>query len=1371
MSNQLMIRILLVEDNFTDVLLLRETLSGVANVEFALTHVVKLSEALSRIQNEVFDVVLLDLGLPDSSGVDTIMQFHQQAPAIPVLVLTGVDNEDTGIAALQEGAQDYLVKNQLQPALLGRAIRYAIERHRAATALQESELRLAAIVDSPMDAIVIVDDEHHITLFNSAAEQLFGYRETEVIGKSINLLIPERFREAHIEHIRAFGESSNYPIRMDQRREVVGLRADGTEFPIETSIAQFIVTGRKMFTAIVRDITNRKKAQAEILMLNQNLQRRIDEMETLLNVLPIPIGIASDPECRHIRANPAFAELLAISPDANASLSADEAERPKHFKIYQRDRELAPEELPLQIAASQGREIRDFEAKVIRSDGTSVDILGYTSPLFDEHGKARGSVGAFVDITERKRAELLNEGQKQVLEMIASGAPLKATLEALLRFVEASSAGMLCSILLLDAEGKHLYHGAAPSLPQEYTTAIDGIAIGPQVGSCGTAAFQRQAVFVRDIATDPLWKNYKDLALGFGLHACWSTPIFDDQQRLLGTFAMYYHQPALPSASQLQLIEIATHTAAICINKHRTEEAMAKSHEQLRLLIEQAPISIAMFDRDMRYLTTSRRWIEDYGRGYDDLTGRSHYEVNPDLPDEWKAIHQRGLAGEMLRNDDDQWLHSDGTRQWLRWAVLPWRNSRDEIGGIIISAEDITERKRAQLRLATQESISRTLVEAKSLAEAMPRVLKALCESENWDFSAMWRVDKQADWLDCLEVWHQPDFRAPELLELSRKCTFKSGEGLPGIIWQTGKSLYWENLKNAHFYLRSAPAMDAGYYSAFGFPILLGDEVTGVIDCLGHQLPKPDQSLLDMLEVIGKQIGQFIEHRRAEEAIQRFVAYSPTVLYALKIKGDKLVYGWTSDNIFDLTGYTVKETLEPDWWVNHIHPEDKASVLSAQPVPYDLDHQIQEFRFRRKDGSYFWVRDEKRLLRDEQGMPAEIIGCWSDISDRIELEDQLRQSQKMEAVGRLAGGIAHDFNNLLTVIIGYSDLLYSRFSESDINRSLADNIRNAGQRAAVLTRQLLAFSRKQVLEPKVLDLNEIVTNTEKLLKRLIGEDINLKTELSPALSPIKVDPGQIEQVIINLAVNSRDALPQGGQLTIATKNIKIDEKNHHLYPSMPHGNYVQLVLSDNGCGMPPEIKARIFEPFFTTKEVGKGTGLGLATVFGIVKQSEGFIEVDSEIDKGTTFAIYLPAFESPDSGKSTDGELKPSGTGSETILLVEDEESVRQIAKLTLEMRGYLVLEARNARDAIFLRENYSGKIDLLVTDVVMPEMSGRELAERLRMNDPTLNILFMSGYIDDAILRHGISAAHHTFLSKPFSPSALVEKVRHILDEPKKPS
>jgi signal transduction histidine kinase/ActR/RegA family two-component response regulator len=382
-----------------------------------------------------------------------------------------------------------------------------------------------------------------------------------------------------------------------------------------------------------------------------------------------------------------------------------------------------------------------------------------------------------------------------------------------------------------------------------------------------------------------------------------------------------------------------------------------------------------------------------------------------------------------------------------------------------------------------------------------------------------------------------------------------------------------------------------------------------------------------------------------------------------------------------------------------------------------------------------------------------------------ETQGQLEQAQKMDAVGRLAGGVAHDFNNLLTVILGRTDILLHPLKPEDPMRRGIELIQRTAGRAADLTRQLLAFSRKQVLEPVVLDLAAVTTDMKDMLGRLIGEDIALLTNPTPGLGRVKADRGQIEQVIMNLAVNARDAMPQGGRLIVETANIDLDDEYVRRHVGARPGPHVMLAVSDTGTGIPHEIQSQIFEPFFTTKEQGKGTGLGLATVYGIVKQSGGYIEVDSEPGQGTTFRVYLPRLDAEPAPVDRSARPAAAAGGTETILLVEDEEGVRELARDILRASGYTVLEARNGPEALLLCERHQGPLEMLLTDVVMPRMSGRELAERLAPLRPDLSVLYMSGYTDDAVIRHGVLGAGTAFLQKPFTPAALVLRVRETLD------
>ncbi len=470
--------------------------------------------------------------------------------------------------------------------------------------------------------------------------------------------------------------------------------------------------------------------------------------------------------------------------------------------------------------------------------------------------------------------------------------------------------------------------------------------------------------------------------------------------------------------------------------------------------------------------------------------------------------------------------------------------------------------------------------------------------------------------------------------------------------------------------------------------------------------------------------------------------------------GAERLYGYTAE---EMIGRSISVLFAPERYQEYLHILEKVKKherLSAQ-----------ETVRRKKDGSSITVSVDICPIEVRDG---EVVGASKvahDITRMKQLEEQFRQAQKMEAVGQLAGGVAHDFNNLLTVISCCSSILLRDALPGNWRKDMLEEISAAGERAAMLTRQLLAFSRKQVLEPRVLELNGIVTHCEKMLRRLVGEDVVFTTVLKPDLGRVKADPGQVEQVLMNLVVNARDAMPEGGTLTVTTANAVLDHTYCCSHTEAKPGRYIMLAVSDTGCGMDETTKARIFEPFFTTKELGRGTGLGLSMVYGFIKQSGGLICVSSQPGGGTTFTIYLPEVEELASAWEAPIDVDQIPHGHETILLAEDDGAVRAVTHKVLQSCGYRVLEAADGPEATRLAEANPGPIHLLVSDVVMPELGGRRLAAQVMALKPGIKVLYLSGYTPDEVLRHGVLDSEITFLQKPFSPSVLLRKVRDVLD------
>ncbi len=447
-------------------------------------------------------------------------------------------------------------------------------------------------------------------------------------------------------------------------------------------------------------------------------------------------------------------------------------------------------------------------------------------------------------------------------------------------------------------------------------------------------------------------------------------------------------------------------------------------------------------------------------------------------------------------------------------------------------------------------------------------------------------------------------------------------------------------------------------------------------------------------------------------------------------------------------------------------PEERAlGTFQAEIAAATITGRSEDEGFRvRKDGTKIWAHVVTTRLRDEAGEHRGFAKIMRDLSGSRRLEDQLRQAQKMEAIGNLAGGIAHDFNNLLSVILSYATLALDDLKIGDPIRADIDEVRRAAERAADLTRHLLTFSRRQVREVETVDINHVLGGMEKMLRRLLGEDVELALLTSRHLGSVRADPSQIEQIIMNLAVNARDAMPTGGKLSIETANVELDESYADGHLGVTAGPYVLFAITDTGIGMDEETRLHAFEPFFTTKEVGKGTGLGLSTVFGIVKQSCGHLWVYSEVGKGTTFKVYLPRVDPAEEAAAPTPREATEVRGSETILLVEDDDQVRVLARTVLRRQGFNVLEAQNGGEAFLICEQFGARIHLLLTDVVMPRMSGRQVAERLAAQRPEMKVLYMSGYTNDSIIHHGVLDAGIAFLQKPITPDSLLRKVREVL-------
>jgi two-component system, cell cycle sensor histidine kinase and response regulator CckA len=702
----------------------------------------------------------------------------------------------------------------------------------------------------------------------------------------------------------------------------------------------------------------------------------------------------------------------------------------------------------------------------------------------------------------------------------------------------------------------------------------------------------------------------------------------------------------------------------------------------------------------------------------------------------------------------------DGTQFEVFLSAAPVLVSGKRVGAYVVY-RDISDQKRAEALSSALYRIAEKAGAAEEIQHfysSIHAIVGELMDARNLQIVL---YDPLTQWLSFPYFVDEKNPKPPPQ---------RLGRGLTEYVLETGESL----LCTPEIVDRLVKRGEIEFtgprsFAWLGVPLKRGNRPFGVLAVQSYSSNiRYGEREKEILTFVSQQLARAVEHTANEEALRRsesryrsLVQSAVYGIYRSSLEGKFLD---VNPALIAMLGYFSAEevlALDPQCDI-FVDPDEQAKLMGPLQQGARLDNM--EVRWKRKDGSTITVRLNGRAvtISEHGGRVLEVIA--EDVTERRILEDQFRQAQKMEAVGRLAGGVAHDFNNLLMVISGYAEILLEHTASNDVLYPKVAAIQQAAERATTLTRQLLAFSRKQLLELKVVDLNAIVRDIERLLRPLIGENTELVTRLASGLGKTRADASQIEQVIMNLVVNAKDAMPEGGKITIHTANVNADGSPRREYGHLQPGLYIMLAIADTGHGMDKETQARIFEPFFTTKEKGKGTGLGLSTVYGIVKQTGGYVFVQSELNRGTTFRIYFPRV--GDDSESMESALasRSASGGPETVLLVEDEESVRQLVRETLEAKGYKVLEADNGEAALRIASAHPGSIDMLITDVVMPGMSARELAKELGASHPHSRILFLSGYTEDAIVQHGVLQPGTAFLEKPFTLQSLASKVREVL-------
>jgi two-component system, cell cycle sensor histidine kinase and response regulator CckA len=680
---------------------------------------------------------------------------------------------------------------------------------------------------------------------------------------------------------------------------------------------------------------------------------------------------------------------------------------------------------------------------------------------------------------------------------------------------------------------------------------------------------------------------------------------------------------------------------------------------------------------------------------------------------------------------------------------------------------DMSNRRQTQEEIDLLYIAVREIGDAPSFLHGVKAVLRRICEKTGWTLGLAWFPNQDGSALECKAVWiNSARQRVVDFGTASEAMTFLPDKGLPGRVWSSKLPIWVLDLAQDSNFPRAAEARTAGIRTAVGVPVTIDEQVIVVLEFFMCARRDEDESLTKLIAAVVAQLGSMLRRKRAEDALRAseeryrtLVENIPLCVHEIDRQGRLTAVNPAGVRMLAAAGISEVSGVGA---LDVVSPSDRPRVRDL--LERAFAGELSEFEFdtaqkRRTFLSCFLP------LRDKNGTIRKVLGTSQEITEYKQREEQHRQSQRLEAMGRLAGGIAHDFNNLLNVIIGYAYLLQGS-SDPEKVRSASEEIRRAAERASALTRQMLAFSRKQVLQTRAIDLNEIVATISVMLRRLIGENIELRIQPASDLPCVMADAGQIEQVIINLAANARDAMPTGGRLTFTTSRAELNNYQAGRL-GLASGTYSVLTVSDEGPGIDAETQEHIFEPFFTTKEQGKGTGLGLATVHGIVTQSGGRVSIDSRPGLGTSFSVYLPATEQGLSEAKTPALTRPVAVASETILLVEDEEGLRKLVKELLQAEGYSVLEAADGRSAIEKARIHPAKIDLLVTDVLMPVMSGPDLVVRLRKQRAETKVLYITGYADTSVSED----ARASVLEKPFTPDALLERIRAILANPDEPT
>ena len=1158
-------------------------------------------------------------------------------------------------------------------------------RKHAVEVLRANELRLRTLVENMPAGAVLCSGED--IFLNHEAARIVGYSPAEL--PTLDAWFGALYgTDAHtIRGLYDLARANGFP----ESRSLSLTRKDGQQRMVHFKGQLVGEDGAEIW--VLQDVTEREEA-AELLRASQQFSQAIlDAMEFLTAVIDQNGVILSTNAAWRENGNRFGADPSRVGPGANYLEVCDRAQGPGREYA-----QMAIEGIHKVLSGAADR--HEFEYPC-----SGKWFLGITTPLRSERGVE--AVICHHDVTALRLAQQERAAEHELLQSIIDEYPGPITVKDL---------------------------NGVVTLANKRTGALAGL---PREALIGKTLFD---LMPREFAETRWQKDQAVQVSGVTSIADEEAPDPD------GTLHTYVTSrfPIVRDNKVVASCAIATDIS----DRKRMEIELAAQKEQLRVFVEQCPAALAMFDCDMRYLAASQRWATDYNLGETHVKGRSHYEIFPEIGDHWKAIHQRCLAGEVARCEEEAFVRADGRTHWLRWEVRPWRDVGGEIGGLLLFSEDISERIEIEHARRESEGRFRALIEDLDVGVVL--------QDTNDEMLIVNRAAQEILGLDA----------AQSTGVTSRDARWRlvraDGEPLPPeevpsvIAARTG-----EPVKRRIIGAANLGTGERHWLNVTALPRLGRDGTVAHV-------------LVSLLDITAERTAEQAAREQAN-FIERITELAPLAIYVYDFGEKKLrfvnkayteFFGYSLEELRDIgAGRNLINVLcNPDQVQRWTEAQRKARSAAASLVE-------GEFRAKTKPGREVWVSVvETPLRRSETGRVEQMLGIALDITERKALDDerehlrdQLSQAQKLESIGRLAGGIAHDFNNMLQIILSHAALAMQSVSVDNPVKEDLRAISRAAESSAALTSQLLGFARKQPVVPRPLDMNAAIGSVLGMLRTLVGEAIELRWRPGVDAWAVMIDPSQVDQILTNFCANARDAIENNGVITIETRNVALNDAECMANPEAMPGDYLELIVSDTGRGMDEETLQHAFEPFFTTKGVGSGTGLGLASVYGIARQNGGLVKISSRVNQGTSCHVFLPrCVETPTNARPS----RAAVGGTETILIVEDELTILTLGERMLTDLGYRVYTARDAREAITIASSHLEEIDLLITDVVMPEMNGNDLSLAITALRPAIRCLFMSGHTADLIDSKITRAGTFHFLQKPFSTVELAKKVREVLAE-----